>query len=101
SLLRTSLLKTTPTTSHTLSLHDALPIYQAEEKLLQARRDRAALAASDLDAVHRAHWRDLRRGACEEQFVCDVQLLARDVLLADEIGRASCRERVWRWGGGG
>src|SRR5206468_6598173 len=23
----------------------------------------------------------------------------RDLLLEKEIGRASCRERVWRWGG--
>src|SRR5690625_4716708 len=24
-----------------------------------------------------------------------------DIFLEDEIGRASCRERVWRWGGAG
>src|SRR5207253_5964245 len=31
----------------------------------------------------------------------DLPALHRAVTAADEIGRASCRERVWRWGGGG
>src|SRR5207253_3907944 len=36
----------------------------------------------------------------DRQAVVDVVIADAGGVLVEEIGRASCRERVWRWGGG-
>src|SRR5262249_12049605 len=54
-----------------------------EERLLDPARDRAGLAAADPTVIDVADRRDLRRGAGQEHLVGDVQLVARDQLLAD------------------
>src|SRR4029077_14573619 len=49
-----------------------------EELLLNALRDRSALAVADLYAVDAANRRHLGGGAAEEHFVSDIEHLARD-----------------------
>src|SRR6266542_3007556 len=51
------------------------------ESLLQARRDRAALAAADLPAIDRCHPGDLHTGAAQEDLIGDVQLGPVDLAL--------------------
>src|SRR5204862_3054783 len=54
-----------------------------EELLLQSLRDRTATAVADRDLVDRADGSDFGRGSSEEDFVGDVQHLARDERLDD------------------
>src|SRR5688572_22327524 len=49
----------------------SIAAHDAEEVFLQSARDRADAALAHADLVHRPHWRDLRRGASEEDFVGD------------------------------
>ena len=75
-----------------------------EEQFLDLGRDRSARALAYRAPVELADGRDLGRGAGEEGFVGDVDVVAREapgndviaelVRQGDEIGRASCRERV-------
>src|SRR5215471_13156402 len=55
---------------------DRRAVEQPEEQLLQALRDRTALAFADADLVDGAHGRNLGRGAGQEHLVGDVQELA-------------------------
>ena len=52
-----------------------------KERSLNFFSDRAAAALAQLDAVEFADGRDFSGGACEERFVSDVHLVARDALL--------------------
>src|SRR5438445_3368812 len=54
-----------------------------EEFVLETLGDRAAATRADGDAVDRTQGRDFRGGAGEEDFVGDVEHLARNHLLAD------------------
>ena len=54
-----------------------------EERLLEAPRDRAALAATDLAVVDVAHRRDFRGRSRQEHLVGRVELVASDRFLTD------------------
>src|SRR6202007_1613479 len=56
---------------------------KCEKLLLQRLGDGAAGTFADLNAVDRAQGADFGGGACEENFVGDVEHFARDHLLAD------------------
>src|SRR3954454_21284317 len=58
-----------------LALNDVVEIF------LQSTRDGAGLAIANSDAVHRTDWGDLRSGAAEEDFVRNVEQLARNHLF--------------------
>src|SRR5512138_107723 len=60
-----------------------LPREQSEERRLQRFRDRATTAASDRDAIDRTHGCDFGRRAGQEDFVREIEQLARQRLLAD------------------
>src|SRR5690349_6373958 len=58
-------------------------VHDVEERALDLLGDGPARSDADLDAVEFADRRDLGRGAGEEGFFGDVDLVARDALLHD------------------
>jgi hypothetical protein len=61
----------------------AAPVHLVEVQRLEALGDGTRAAVADDASVHLADGRDLGRGAREEAFVGDVDLVAGDALLLD------------------